>query len=122
MNVAELIELAKKTSGMTLGQMAAELQIRQDRITEWKKGQFKPAAGEIAYFAEKAGLPVLETVAEIEEVIDPRFSHIWAKALGNLRAAGIAATVTLSPLTSSAIKAVQRVVKSLLYRSAQKWA
>lgn len=112
MNVAELIDLAKKRSGMTLGQMATELEIRQDRITEWKKGQFKPEAGVLAYFADKAGLDVAETVMEVEQTLDPRFSHIWAKALGNLRAAGMAATVTLTPLTSSAIEAVQAVVKS----------
>lgn len=99
MNTSALIDLAKKHSGMTLGEMAKELGIRQERISEWKKGTFKPEAGELAYFAEKAELPILETVAEIEEQFDPRFAHIWAKALGNLRAAGVAASLNLAPVT-----------------------
>lgn len=101
MKTNELIEAAKKHSKLTFGQMAKELAVSQDRITEWKKGTFQPSAGVLAYFAEKAGLPVLETVAEIEEQFDPRFSHIWAKALGNLRAAGVAASVMCLPLIYS---------------------
>ena len=112
MDTKTLIDLAKKNSGMSLGDMAKELGYHQAKITEWKKGTFEPSAGVLAYFAEKAGLPVLETVAQIEEQFDPRFAHIWAKALGNLRAAGVAATVTLIPLTSSVIDAVTTVVKS----------
>lgn len=101
MQTHELITAAKKHSKLTFGQMAKELEVHQDRITEWKKGTFQPSAGVLAYFAEKAGLPVLETVAEIEEQFDPRFSHIWAKALGNLRAAGVAASLTTAPLIYS---------------------
>lgn len=112
MNTLQLIELAKKNSGLSLGQMAKELGIQQTRISEWKKGLFKPEAGELAYFAEKAGLPILETVAEIEEQFDPRFAHIWAKALGNLRAAGIAASLNLVPvslMTMTIIDAANRI-------------
>lgn len=94
MTVVELIELAKKQSGMSLGQMADELGIRQDRITEWKKGQFNPDAGVLAYFADKAGLNVAETVMEIERTLDPRFAPIWEKALGNFRAALAASHAT----------------------------
>ena len=91
MNTKNLIDLAKNKSGMSLGLMAEELGVRQERITEWKNGKFAPSAGVLAYFAEKADLPVLQTVAEIEVQLDNRFAHIWAKALGNLRAAGVAA-------------------------------
>lgn len=106
MNITDLINLAKKNSGMSLGQLANELSVRQARLSEWKSGERKPDANEIAFFADKAGLPVLETVAEIEEQFDPRFSHIWAKALGNLRAAGVAASVMCLPLIYSMIEMI----------------
>src|SRR3990167_9528647 len=109
MQIATLIDMAKKRSGMTLGEMAAEIGISQNRITEWKKGQHQPPAGVLAFFAEKAGLNVAETVMEVEKTLDPRFSQIWERALGNLRAAGIAATVTMAPLTSSAWGFVIRI-------------
>lgn len=112
MKIRELIDAAVKHSGQTQGEIAAELMVKPARLSEWKSGDRKPDANEIAFFAEKAGLPVLETLAEVEAELDARYSHIWAKALGNLRAAGIAATVTMAPLTSSAIEAVSRVVKS----------
>lgn len=111
MTLHELIDLAKKNSGMSLGDLAKEMGISQGRISEWKKADHRPSPGVIAFFAEKAGLNVAETVMEVEKTLDPRFSQIWERALGNLRAAGLAA-VTMGPLTSSAIEAVQRVVKS----------
>ncbi len=42
-----------------------------------------------------AGLPPFETLAEVEQEIDEKNASVWARALGNLRAAGVAATVTL---------------------------
>lgn len=101
MQTIDLINLAKKHSGMTLGQMAKDLGIAQDRITEWKKGEFAPSAGVLAYFAEKAGLNVAETVMEVERTLDPRFAQIWERALGNLHAATLAATPTIGTATSS---------------------
>lgn len=117
MTVAELIELAKQNSGMTLGHMATELGIRQDRITEWKKGKFRPNAGELAYFADKAGLDVAETVMDVERSFDPRFAAIWERALGNLRAAAAAAAAAGVVTPSRAIYSTTRnnaasVVKS----------
>ena len=122
MTIAELIALAKKQSGMSLGAMAQELNIRQARISEWKKGQFKPDAGELAYFAEKAGLNVAETVMEIERELDPRFAPIWERALGNLRAAMAAYPTQMTTTTHSMIEAARGVVKSLLYRTSQQGA
>lgn len=90
MEVLELINRAKQASGLSLGEMAEELNVHQNRITEWKKGTRRPDAGEIAYFAEKAGLDIAETVMEIERRQDARFAAIWERALGNLRA--VAAT------------------------------
>jgi|GEM_PF-3042278 len=100
MDVRDLIDQAKAVSGLTLGQMAAEMHIAQSKFTAWKKGEYNPGPGEIAYLAEKAGLPVLETVAEIEASFNEHFAPIWQAALGKLRAAGVAATVTLGLATS----------------------
>jgi transcriptional regulator with XRE-family HTH domain len=101
MDTKTLIDLAKANSGMSFGEMATELGYAQQKISEWRRGSFEPSAGVLAYFAEKAGLPVLVTVAEIEETFDPRFAPIWAKALGNLHAATLAATPTIGTATSS---------------------
>lgn len=83
MNIKELIDQAKLTSGMTFGDMSKEIGVLQSRISEWRRGKFTPNAGVLAYFAEKAGLPVLETVAEMVSQQDPRFREIWARALVN---------------------------------------
>ncbi len=115
MQISELIESAKKSSGLSLGQMANDLGIRQARITEWKKGQFEPKAGVIAYFAKKAGLNVLETIVKIEIELDPRFTEIWQEALVKMNAAKVAADATLSPLIYSGsrkLKGIAAVVKS----------
>jgi hypothetical protein len=63
--------------------------------------KWEPNASEIAYFTEQAGLPVLKTVAEIEEKFDPRFAQIWERALGSLHAATLAATPTIETATFS---------------------
>ncbi len=94
MNIEELIDAAKRKKG-SLGALAEDIGVHQSRLSEWKKGRAKPDANVIAYLAEVAGFPVLETVAEIESQIDDRFARIWSEALGKLRAAGIAASVTI---------------------------
>lgn len=101
MDVKTLIDLAKDRSGLTLGQLAAELGKNQNRISEWRTGKATPDVNELAYFADKAGLPVLETVAELEASLSTRYAPIWQAALGKLRAAGVAATVILGLSISS---------------------
>lgn len=98
LDVRLLIDLARQRSGMSFGEMAKELDRSQSRISEWRAGRVKPDANEIAYFATKAGLPVLQTVAEIEAQLDDRYASIWREALGKLTAAGVAATVLVSPI------------------------
>lgn len=93
LSVRTLIDLASEKSGQSLGELASELGRHQSRLSEWKKGTAKPDANEIAFFAEKAGLPVFETVAEIEAQLDARYASIWQRALGKLKAAGVAASV-----------------------------
>ena len=94
MKLIELIDKAAEAKG-SLGALAASMNKAQTRLSEWKKGERKPDAHEIAYLAECAGLPILETVADIESQLDERYATIWREALGKLRAAGVAATVTL---------------------------
>ena len=90
MNVKELIDAAVKNSGTGQSELAKELDLAPARISELKSGKRKADASEIAFFAEKAGLPVLQTVAQIQGGFDPRFAPIWARALGSLADTGLA--------------------------------
>lgn len=105
MTLNDLIERAATNAG-TLKELASEMGKHQNRLTEWKKGTHKPDADEIAFLARKAGLPVIETVAEIQMSLDSRYAEIWRETLGKLKAAGIAASVavitTINPAPSDA--------------------
>ncbi|OMZ96268.1 transcriptional regulator, partial [Burkholderia pseudomallei] len=94
MNISELIDRAKDAT-KSLGAVAEALGKSQSRISEWKKGIGKPSATDIMLMAEMADLPPLETLAEIESQLDAERASVWQRALGNLRAAGVAATVVL---------------------------
>ncbi len=94
MDLPELLDAAKRRKG-SLKDIAAELGMHPNRLSDWRAGRLKPSASEIAYLAECAGLPILETVADIESQLDSQHAGIWKRALGNLRAAGVAATVIL---------------------------
>lgn len=74
-----LIEKAKSESGMNFGEMAADMGVAQARISEWRVGKSAPGTDEIAYFADKAGLPILETVI----ALTPRFKETWRHALAS---------------------------------------
>nr|WP_307507855.1 transcriptional regulator [Variovorax sp. W1I1] len=86
---------------MTLGQLAADLEVSQARISEWKKGKYWPDASQIMYFAQKAGLPEFDTLAELEAQHNEKAAPIWQAALGKLRAAGVAATLMFTLAISS---------------------
>jgi transcriptional regulator with XRE-family HTH domain len=90
MTLTELIDIAVAKKG-TRRHVAEGLHQSPQRLTDWKAGSRKPDAHEIAYLAECADLPVLETVAEIEAQLDERYAGIWRAALGRLRAAGVTA-------------------------------
>ena len=98
LTLSELIDAAADESG-SRSALARDMNTRPQRINEWARGAAKPDAHDIAFLARKAGLPVLETVAEIEAQLDERYASIWREALGKLRAAGIAATVAGVMLT-----------------------
>lgn len=94
MNISSLIELAKDAAG-SYGELAERIGRPASRISDWKAGRRKPDAADIMLLAEVAGRPVFETLAEIEMELDTERSSVWQRALGNLRAAGVAATVLL---------------------------
>jgi transcriptional regulator with XRE-family HTH domain len=76
-NLPTLIDRAKRESGLTLGQMAKEMHKSQTRFSEWLAGKAEPGADEIAYLADKANLPIIETV----QALRPTWSTVWGKAL-----------------------------------------
>lgn len=80
MNVVELIEAAKARRG-SLQLVAESMGKRPTNISEWKSGKVKPQTGEIAVLADMAGLPILETVAEVEREVRPQYANIWAKLI-----------------------------------------
>lgn len=85
MDIQNLINAAKAKSGMPLGAMAAEMQISQVRISEWKKGKYRPNSGNVLYLAKKAGLNAIETLAEYEAEINPQFADLWKQAVSEIR-------------------------------------
>ena len=72
-----LIERAKQRSGMTLAQMAEEMGVSKARVSEWRNGRFEPGVEEVAYFADKAEVPILETVMTLK----PRMASVWRHAM-----------------------------------------
>ena len=110
MKISELLDAAKRAQG-SLGSVAEALKIEQSRLSHWRSGRTKPTATQIAMLAELASLPVFETVAKVESSLDDDTTHVWERALGKLRAAGVAAGVvlvagmlaTLTPNTAHAI-------------------
>lgn len=111
MNLSQLIEAAATAAG---GKklLAAEMQKQPARVSEWLSGERKPDAHELAFMAARAGLPVLETVAEVEAELDPRYSSIWRAALGKLRAAGVAAGANGAVVLSAALTGGQMPEKA----------
>jgi len=85
MNIKDLIDAASANSGKAQKDFAQELGIQPTRLSEWKSGKCKPDANEIAFFAEKAGLPVIQTVAELEAELHPRYASLWKRAVRELR-------------------------------------
>ncbi|WP_232484628.1 helix-turn-helix domain-containing protein [Burkholderia ubonensis] len=94
MNVAELIDKAKQATN-SLGVVAEKLGKSQSRISEWKKGVGKPSATDIMLMAEMAGLPPLETLAEVESQLDADRASVWQRALTSLRAASVTGALAL---------------------------
>lgn len=85
MNVKELIDAAVNTSGTPQTELAEEMGIAPARISEMKSGKRKPDVNELAFFADKAQLSVLETIAQIEKDLNPSYAQMWDKAITQLR-------------------------------------
>jgi transcriptional regulator with XRE-family HTH domain len=94
MTIGELLDAAKRKQG-SLGVVADKMGIEQSRLSKWRSGNRRPDAAEILMLAELAELAPFETLAQVELELDEKHQSVWARALGNLRAAGVAATVTL---------------------------
>ncbi len=94
MDIAELIERAKKATGSQLA-VGEKIGRPHSRISEWKAGRRKPDAADIMLLAEVAGLPPLETLAEIECQLDADRASVWQRALSSLRAASVTAALAL---------------------------
>lgn len=121
MNISSLIELAKDAAG-SYGELAERIGRPASRISDWKAGRRKPDAADIMLLAEVAGRPVFETLAEIEMELDTERSSVWQRALGNLRAAGVAATVVLGAtavvsLTSKPADAAEKAQETKTWRA-----
>lgn len=74
---ATLVAFAKAKSGMKLGEMAKEMHVHQTRLSEWQNNKGGPTTDQIAYLADKAGLPIIETIASLK----PEWAHVWRKAM-----------------------------------------
>lgn len=85
MDIKTLIDTAKEKSGLPLGAMADEMHISQVRISEWKKGKYRPGASQIIYLAEQAKLSPIEVLAEFEIETHPEMAGFWKKAVDQLR-------------------------------------
>ena len=114
MNLQELIEQAAAAKGGK-GELGRLMKKAPARISEWMSGERKPDAHEIAFMAECAGLPVLQTVAEIEAQLDERYASIWREALGKLTAAGVTAAVLMTSALLPNDANAQQVSASSLY-------
>ena len=79
MNIAELINRAKEHAG-GYEPIAEGLKMSKKRLSDWKGGSRKPDANEIAYLADIAGLPILETVAEVQKELSDDYAELWEKA------------------------------------------
>ena len=79
MNISELINRAKDAAG-SYEPIATGLKMNRNRLTDWKNGSRKPDVNEIAYLADIAGLPILETVAEVQKELSDDYAELWEKA------------------------------------------
>ncbi len=85
MLISEIIEKASLRTGGKQ-KIAEGLHIHPARISDWLAGRRKPEAAEIALLAEMAGMPILETVVEVEEELNDKYKDIWKRILNDWRA------------------------------------
>lgn len=85
MDIKTLIDKASKCSKQTQSELAKEMSKSPARLSDWKNGHWKPDAGEILFLAHKAGLPAIETVAEVLSQIDDKYATLWQQAVRERR-------------------------------------
>jgi ribosome-binding protein aMBF1 (putative translation factor) len=64
--IRKLITEAKAVSGLKQYEMAEKLKLSNNRISEWKKGKFRPDNDQIRYFCELADWNTLDTIKKVE--------------------------------------------------------
>jgi transcriptional regulator with XRE-family HTH domain len=85
MLINEIIAKASEIKGGKQ-KIAEEINIHPARISDWLAGRRKPEAAEIAILAEMAGMPILETIASVEEELNDKYKDIWKRAVTEWRA------------------------------------
>lgn len=83
MNVKELVSAAEAKKGRK--ELAREMGMNPNRLSDWKAGSRKPDATEVLYMAAAAGLEPEATLAEVMAELDPRYRGIWANMARKLR-------------------------------------
>jgi hypothetical protein len=79
MSIKELIALAAIRSGKRQQQLAVEMgHTNTSRISHIATGRLEANASEIIYFASKAGLQPIKTLAEIEAQRHPELAFVWS--------------------------------------------
>lgn len=92
-DVPMLIDLAKRKSGLCLGQMANELRVSASRLSEWKGKKSEPSAEQVSYLAIQAGLPVMQTLATLQ----PESVELWRKIASSIISENMQNAVAFSP-------------------------
>ena len=85
MDIKTLIDNAAKRGRKTQAELAKDMGKAPARLSEWIHLKGKPDVNDIADLANRAGLPVFETVAQIQTQLDPRYANIWKRAVSELR-------------------------------------
>lgn len=79
-NVPMLVVRAKEQSGLKLGEMAKEMHVAPARLSEWMAERGNPSTDQIAWMADKADLPINETLAALR----PEWAAVWKKAAAQI--------------------------------------
>lgn len=75
-NIPMLVAKAKHESGMKLGDLAKEMHVAPARLSDWMAERGNPTTDQIAYMADKANMPIIETVAALR----PEWAKVWGRA------------------------------------------
>jgi transcriptional regulator with XRE-family HTH domain len=80
MNFLDLLEAAKAKAG-SYKAVAERLNVDPPKLSEWKKGRYKPTSEHVVLLAEIAQLPELETLVEVQREINHEQAMVWERLL-----------------------------------------